>query len=180
MPVVAQAAGVYAGRHESWPSVYILTAESAWPGRRNRKRRRPRQAGAGRRLDRQQPHLRSLQLVRHIGQRDAAELLPPPKQPITTSARRRPGPSVSWLPADHRLMQQHVVQHAASNSWYRVRAASSTASLMAMPRLPGESGCAAQNRLPTVCAGWGWRRPPRPNVHHHAAVGFLIVADPHM
>ena len=51
------------------------------------------------------------------------------------------------LQADHRLVQQDVVEHAAQGvAWLssRVRAVS-TASLMAMPRLPGQSGSSRQH-----------------------------------
>ena len=58
--------------------------------------------------------------------------------------------------------------------------ASSMASLMAMPREPGESGCFLQDVAP------GLREVGRARVdlgavglHHDAPVGFLIVADAH-
>ena len=57
-------------------------------------------------------------------------------------------------------------------------AASSTASLMAMPRLPGELGSWARMALPASVWLLGLGDDfAAPGVHQHAAVGLLVIAD---
>ena len=59
-------------------------------------------------------------------------------------------------------------------------AASSTASLIAIPRLPGESGVLGEDAAAGIGAvaraGEHFRAP---GVHHHAAIRLLLVAHPH-
>ena len=71
------------------------------------------------------------------------------------------------LQADDGLVQQHVVEHAAQGvAGVPVGSvtASSTASLMAMPRLPGVSGILGEDRRgrpASRCSGWRRTRPPQ-------------------
>ena len=84
--------------------------------------------------------------------------------------------------ADHGLVQQHVVEHAAQ----RVVGVGVRGGVL--HRLadgdargcPGESGCAASTARPELVWSLGLAKTSRaPGMHHHAAVRFLVVAHAH-
>ena len=111
-----------------------------------------------------------------------AKLEPPPTQPMRRPGRRPPSRTAPRLLADHGLVQQDMVEHAAERV-LRVVAR------RRRPRPPRRSRCrgcpafrvrgqdrAARRSSPV---GRARRRPPAPELDHRAAVRLLVVRGPH-
>ena len=95
--------------------------------------------------------IRPASFSRRNGKTSPAKLDPPPVQPTIRSGRVAGRLELlDGLLADHGLVQQHVVEHAAQRVPGAAGSppATSTASLIAMPRLPGDSGSSASTALP--------------------------------
>ena len=76
-------------------------------------------------------------------------------------------------------MHQHVVEHAAQRVFrVGILAATSTASEIAMPRLPGESGCAFRMARPESVSSARARDALRAvGLHQRPPIGLLVVGD---
>ena len=139
-------------------------------------------AGAGRGLHGDDPDLLAGQLVAHEGQGDAAEVA---AAAGAADHDIRVGSGhvqlIQGLQPDHRLVQQHVVEHAAQ------RVLGVLAGGGVLHGLADRDAQAAQrvgvlgSDAPAnggILAGTG-HHAGAPGLHHRAAIRLLLVADPH-
>ena len=179
--VVAQAAGVDRRPARSrGPACASSAAASSAPCRRSRSRS-GRGSGWGTRRARRRraesPCRRRFSA--RNGNARPAKLEPPPAQPMTTSGyvagHARAACCASWPITVWCSSTWLSTQPSAYLVSSRV-AASSTASVMAMPRLPVESGVASSTARPGVrCRATGSARPRAPGLDHRAPVRLLVV-----
>ena len=185
--VVAQPAGVHGRRHE-------VVAERVHRHQRRQPdrvaevvARRRRASASGRRPARRR---RSASCAsprstrRRNGNVSPPKFEPPPTQPIDDVGLLAGHLHLrDRLLADHRLVQQHVVEHRAERvvACRASCAATSTASEIAIPSEP--VGCALWERPASVRSRRRAVDGRAPGLHHRAAVGLLVVAradHPHL